>query len=90
MITMKYTTRFTPHKPLGKLEAQKGRRYSYMDIAKVMNDDRQKVRYQLSQPISEIKTIMIDKWLTFFAAEGMPISVSDLFTVTEINDNAKG
>lgn len=79
---MTHVTKFTPHNALGRLEAKKGHRYNYGDISKIMGDDRQKIRYQLSKPVIEIKTTMIDQWLDFFAHEGMPITVADLFTVT--------
>lgn len=79
---MKHTTTFTPHNPLGRLEASKGKRYNYAEIARKMNSDtdRQKIRYQLNNSLGEIKTAMIDKWLDFFASEGMPITLADLFT----------
>lgn len=89
---MKHKTRFTPHNPLGKLETRKGKRYNYAEIAQIMNTDtdRQKIRYQLNNSLGEVKTAMIDKWLDFFEHEGMPVTISDLFTVIETDDNAKG
>lgn len=80
--TMKHKTRFTPQQPLGRLETLKGHRYTYAEISSFMGVDRQKIRYQLNNPLSEVKTVMLDNWLDFFAAEGMPITISDLFTVT--------
>lgn len=84
---MKHSTRFTPQNPLGKLEALKGKRYNYAEIAGIMNSntDRQKIRYQLNNSLGEIKMAMLDKWLDFFASEGMPIVLADLFTVTVID-----
>lgn len=80
---MRYKTRFTPQNALGKLEAAKGKRYNYAEIASLMEPktDRQKIRYQLNNALGEIKMPMIDNWLNFFAAEGMPITIADLFTV---------
>ena len=81
---MKHTTKFSPHIPLGKLESMKGKRYNYAEIASLMNSntDRQKIRYQLNNDLGEVKTAMIDKWLDFFASQGMPITIADLFIVT--------
>ena len=87
--TMKYTTRFTPQNALGKLEAIKGKRYNYAEIANAMNSntDRQKIRYQLNNSLGEIKMPMIDKWLEFFHSQGMPITIADLFTVTTTQES---
>ena len=80
---MKYTTPFTPQNALGQLEARLGKRYNYAEIASAMdsNTDRQKIRYQLNNSLGEIKMAMLDKWLEFFANQGMPITIADLFTV---------
>ncbi|TXH52479.1 MAG: hypothetical protein E6Q97_16150 [Desulfurellales bacterium] len=75
---------FTPQIPLGVLEAKKGKRYSNADIAVRMGvKDRQRIYYQLNTRIEEVKVRTIGQWLDFFAAEGQPISISDLFTVTQ-------
>lgn len=76
----KHKTRFTPHQPLGQLETLKGRRYTYAEIARFMGVDRQKIRYQLNNPLSEVKTAMIDLWLDFFSSESLDITAGDLFS----------
>lgn len=78
----KHMTKFAPHIALGRLESEKGRRYGYAEIAEIMDDDRQKIRYQLNNPLTEVKTAMIDKWLNFFSHEGMNIEINDLFAVS--------
>lgn len=81
---MKHITIFTPQVPLGRLEAMKGKRYNNSDIARIMGiKDRQRVQYQLNNRVEEVKSKMIGLWLDFFHAEGMPITISDLFTVTQ-------
>lgn len=83
---MKHTTRFTPQVGLGRLEAKNGKRYSYSEIANHMAEDRQKIRYQLNNPLMNVPPAVIDKWLDFFYAEGLTdVSYSDLFT-TERTD----
>lgn len=79
---MRHTVTFTPQVPLGKLEAIKGKRYNNSDIARVMGvKDRQRVQYQLNTRVEAVKSRTLGLWLDFFAAEGMPVSVNDLYTV---------
>lgn len=73
---------FNLHKPLSELEAQKGR-YSFAQISASSGITRQGIRRLLKEPTRQIDIDTIGKLLDFFAAEGMPITISDLFTVTQ-------
>lgn len=74
---------FNLHKPLSQLEQMKNRRYSFNEIALATGLTRQGVRRLLKEPSDRIDVNTIAKLLSFFATEGMPITVSDLFTVTQ-------
>ena len=74
--------RFNLHAPLARLEAHQDRRYSYAEIAAASGISRQGVRRLLKEPTLQIDVGTLSKLLTFFASQGMPITVSDLFTVT--------
>lgn len=74
--------RFNVLAPLGKLEERRGRRYDYHEIADIGQLSRQTVRNILRKPPEQVNVKTIAGFLIFFAHEGMPITVSDLFTVT--------
>lgn len=74
--------KFNLHKPLYQLE-QKNGRYSYAKIAEISGLTRQGVRRLLKEPSDTISVRTIGKLLDFFASEGMPITVDQLFTVEE-------
>jgi hypothetical protein len=76
---------FNLHTPLSKLESEKQRRYSYAEIAEIAGLTRQGVRRLLKEPTKQIDVETLNRLIVFFEHEGMPISVSDLFTVTESN-----
>ena len=66
-------------KAVRRLEAETGKRYNIQDIAQETGMHRHTVAALLDG--REDKTL--GKVLAFFAAEGMPITVGDLFTVEE-------
>lgn len=69
---------------LQSLERQKnGRRYTYSEIADKAGLSRQTATKLFTGKSKAIDLATIDKLLAFFAAEGMPVTVGDLFTVTE-------
>jgi hypothetical protein len=74
--------KFNLHAPLGKLEEKNGR-YSYARISDKSGISRQGVRRLLVEGTQQIDVGTLSKLLAFFAAEGMPITVGDLFTVTD-------
>ena len=63
------------------LEAKKGRPYSAQDIAKATGLHRHTVSSMLEG--REDKTL--SKVLSFFAREGMPVAIGDLFVITDDN-----
>lgn len=65
-----------------KLEAKSGRTYSWVEIAKVTGAHRNTIQNLAANRTGTIDTVVAGKLLDFFAAEGMPITVADLFTVT--------
>lgn len=70
---------------VNQLELKNNRRYTYKYIGDKLGYSHQAVKNILSNgysPDNYIKYGLISKLLDFFAAEGMPIAVSDLFTVT--------
>lgn len=74
--------RFNLHKPLGELESRNGR-YSYARISEISGISRQGVRRLLTDETRQIDVTTLDKLLAFFAAEGMPVTIGDLFVVTD-------
>lgn len=75
---------FNLHKPLSRLEQIKNRRYSFSEIADASGLTRQGVRRLLKEPSDRVDVDTLGKLLDFFAAEGMPITVNDLFTTQAI------
>lgn len=67
---------------LHRLEERRARRYTYNDIATIADMQRQTVRHLLKSPPKRIDTDTLGKLLDFFASEGMPVTINDLFTVT--------
>jgi transcriptional regulator with XRE-family HTH domain len=69
-----------------RLEDRRARRYTYSDIADVANLNRQGVRHLLKAPPKRIDMETLAKLLDFFNAEGLPVTIADLFTVTAHGD----
>ena len=74
---------FNLHAPLSNLEQLKNRRYSYAEVADISTLTRQGVRRLLKEPSETVSVVTLAKLLDFFSAEGMPITVDQLFTVQE-------
>ena len=70
--------RFNLHKPLGELESRNGR-YSYARISEISGISRQGVRRLLTDETRQIDITTLDRLLSFFAREGMPVAIGDLF-----------
>ena len=68
---------------VNELEQLRHRRYNYTDIADAANLSRHTVRKWLTGEVKAIDLESLGKLLDFFAAEGMPVTVADLFTVTD-------
>ena len=68
-------------RPIGRLEAQRNRRYEYAEIAHLSGLSRQTVRNIMRKSPKQIDVDTLSRLLTFFAAEGMAIGVGDMFDV---------
>ena len=80
---------FNLHAPLSNLEQLKNRRYSYAEVADISSLTRQGVRRLLKEPSETVSVVTLAKLLDFFSAEGMPITVDQLFTVQEEGSQAE-
>lgn len=79
---LKIKLKFNLHGPLSRLESQKGR-YSYARISEISDISRQGVRRLLTEETQQLDVTTLSKLLTFFATEGMPITVNDLFVIED-------
>ena len=73
---------FNLHKPLGDLEFRKGR-LGYKKIADKTGISPQGVRRLLTESTRQIDIETIAKLLTWLRDEGLPVTIDDLFTVTQ-------
>ncbi len=80
---------FNLHAPLSNLEQLKNRRYSYAEVADISTLTRQGVRRLLKEPSETVSVVTLAKLLDFFSAEGMPITIDQLFTVQEEGSQAE-
>lgn len=71
-----------------QLEIRNGRPYSWKEIARATGIHRNTLQNIASNKTGGIDNGVLGNLLDFFAAEGMPVSLSDLFTVT--SDHAQG
>ncbi len=75
-VTLNYVTL------LQKVERKNQRRYKYSEIAKITGLSRQTATKLFTGKAQAVDLATLAALLDFFAAEGMPISPGDLFTVT--------
>lgn len=80
---MKTKTKLNVFRLVKLLEAQTGKPYSNTVVAGKADLSRVTVNSLVAGTTNRIDLATIDKLLDFFAAEGMPVTVGDLFTVTE-------
>lgn len=76
------TVKFDLITPLSELQKKNHRIYSNTDIAEIADLTRQGVRRLLTEDSKQIELGTLGKLLDFFASEGMPVTLNDLFTVT--------
>ena len=69
---------------VNELEQLHHRRYTYTDIADATGLSRHTVRKWLTGEVKAIDLESLGKLLDFFAAEGMPVTIAELFTVTPV------
>lgn len=82
---------FNLHIPLGALESSRNKRYSPGDISIAANGrvSRQTVHALLNKRVTRIEMDTLSALLDFFSAEGMPITIDQLFTVQEEGSQAE-
>lgn len=78
------TVKFNLFRPLGQLEAIKGRRYEYNEIAERSGLSRQTVRNIMKEAPQQINVATLAGLLSFFAGEGMPVEIGQFFEVQTI------
>lgn len=68
------------------LQAKNHRVYSWQDVGTSLGMSRQAAQHLFMSPPTDnsfVKYSTLAALLAFFAAEGMPVTVGDLFTVTD-------
>jgi predicted XRE-type DNA-binding protein len=78
-----YKTTFTIFDQIVKLQKATGDRLSDSEYARQIGITRQTFGALMKGEMLRIEIDTIDKLLDFFAAEGMPVTVADLFTVSQ-------
>lgn len=74
---------------LNRLRIEKGKSYTQAELALRWNLSRQSVNKYLSYKAKGAELQTFAKLLDFFAAEGMPVTVADLFTVTPVTPESE-
>lgn len=75
-----HNTKFNLKQLIRQLESKNNRDYEYQQIAKASGLSRFTVASIANNVSIRIELRTIDKLLDFFAAEGMPVTVDQLFT----------
>lgn len=75
-------TKFNLKQLIRQLESKNNRDYEYQQIAQACGLSRFTVASIANNGSVRIELRTIDKLLDFFAAEGMPVTVDQLFTVS--------
>ena len=87
----KTKVQFNLHKSLGKLQEKNNRSYNASDIEAIVHNvfpnriSRQTIHRFMKPANVSVRAVTDDTlatFLDFFAMEGMPITINDLFTVT--------
>ena len=78
-----YKTQLNIFDAINRLEAKNKRQYSDAEIAKLTGLHRHTINVMRKGKAEPT----LDKLMTFFASEGMPITPNDIFTVKRIDDN---
>ncbi len=77
-----YTAKLTIFDQIVKLQKQSGERLSDSEYARRIGITRQTFGALMKGDMLRIEIETINKLLSFFANEGIPITIADLFTVT--------
>ena len=88
---MKTKLQFNLEPLLLQLQAKNKRRYTYVEIAKKMSMRRSTMRTTIERIARNDSyqdlLALLSELLDFFAAEGMPITIDQLFTVQDVDDS---
>ena len=76
-----HTVKFNLFALRARLEEKSGRSYSWVEIADSVDAHRNTLQNLAANRTGTIDTKVVAKLLDFFAAEGVPITIADLFTV---------
>lgn len=71
---------------IAELQKRTGKRLDDAAYAKRIGISRQAFKVLMDGETTSVANATINKLLDFFAAEGMPVGVGDLFTVVVTND----
>jgi len=66
-----------------RLEILKQREYSWVEISKATEIHHNTLYNIGSNKTRRVDLDIVEKLLKFFSAEGMPVTINDLFTVTD-------
>lgn len=88
---MKTKLQFNLEPLLLQLQAKNKRRYTYIEIAKKMSTRRTTMRTTIERIARNDSyqdlLALLSELLDFFATEGMPITIDQLFTVQDVGDS---
>lgn len=83
-----YTVRFNLVALVGKLQAYKGRKYTWKEISELSGISRGTLHNIQHNKTDAVENTTISALLRFFEREGMPITVGDLYEVYEVEEFA--
>ena len=75
--------KFTVFNQVKDYEKKIGRSASVSELAKRVGVDSRTMSAAMGGDMARVDLTVLGKFLAFFAAEGMPVTVADLFTVTD-------
>ena len=80
--------KFSIFQPVKRLEIKLGKDISYKELGAMMKLDGRTVGAFMDGTVSRIDLPSLEKVLLFFAREGMPVTIGDLFVVTDSESDA--
>ena len=82
-----HTVKFNLFALRARLEEKSGRSYSWVEIADSVGAHRNTLQNLAANRTGTIDVAVTSRLLDFFASEGMPITIVDLFTVTTTQES---
>ena len=86
---MKKELQFNIEPLLWRLQSENKRRYTYTEVANRIGVKRQSIERLSRNDSFQDLLVLLSALLDFFAAEGMPITIDQLFTVQEEGSQAE-